>query len=461
MPTVIDLGKAKKLQKPGAFDDISDADLGRSIKLKFSQDNPGATSTPYDDFVDVPGDSFPRQKMPAGPEFSWRKAGLSMADQLPAAGAFTVGGIAGALATPESGGLATIPAAGAGAWVGGAGGAVARDMIHTAMGEPPVGSSPASEGTWQMGLTLAGELAAIPVKAAGKAVIESIIGPQGLSKTDAAAVMLREGIAATKGGYNKLVKKLFGISQDIKAATAASTMKYSTDSHVLAPAMQTLMEDAASSDIPTTTAAVYKQLGRRFLRENPAEIDATRLYQIKQSAGQKAAQLYKQISEGGMATDATRAELKYYKALADNARDLLHNGLDPMTNRPGIPGLANLDSRASELAATSERIAEAIGNKSGITTKMTNIGLRHAPAAVLGTGAATFVPAASWQDRVAHAGAGIALGEGLSDPRVVMALVNLIKQTPRGLMAAYNSPLRGTMPAVPDAFAPIVQPHRR
>lgn len=45
MKTIKDLGRAKKIQSPGKYDDISDEDLGRALKIKY----PGE----YDDFVDT------------------------------------------------------------------------------------------------------------------------------------------------------------------------------------------------------------------------------------------------------------------------------------------------------------------------------------------------------------------------------------------------------------------------
>ena len=402
------------------------------------------------------------------------EAGKWFGEALPGLVAGTVAGPAGAQGARLGVNLlgkqitARIPATIGGAMAGGTAGELGREglSISTGQGMPP--PSPAAEmvqnvapmpqqlaeGVAQGGLQSVGDLAAAPLRWAGKGFARLTLGPANM-KHDAAEVAMREGVPLSSRGLKKIQKTVADLGDKIRSHVGGRAIKVNVWNDLADPVQQELRQKAMMDDNPEIAlAAVENKMaqwlhdpengavflgwqrgpgGKRIPRINPtATIDAQRTYRIKQSTGNKVAKRWERDAWGTMdpiTAAKSRWESEFNEAMSNRARAIVHEA---------VPDIVALDKRASELLDLSDEIGRAI--KPGFTSQLLNMGLQHGPGVAMGAGALYSHGGSPFEKFIATGGA-LAAGEALSNPEIMRMLTGAVRQTPRAVNA-YSSGAR-------------------
>lgn len=308
MASLEDLGKELQAKYP-AYKNKDPLDLGRRAKAK----NP--------------------QKYAAYSESSKGSAIKTGLDLLPAVGGLAGGAIGGAGGTLFGLGVGGIPGAIGGATAGGAGGEALKQLLEHALtaggvqgveGPQSMGAAAGSigkEGAVQGALEGTGQ----GVFAAGRALAKPIYALGARVTPDIAKVAIQEGVAATKGGLNRLMSRI-GQAGDATRALVQGQTNYGTrisGLHLARQVFQDLAPDVAEQPIKSPTMYRLRRLVAQYVGDHPLTLTPTRVHVMKQRADQLASAVYAKLEKGLPVTAREEIEAKFNKAFADRAREVL------------------------------------------------------------------------------------------------------------------------------------------
>lgn len=435
MPTVLDLGAKVKAKYPGKYGDLTDQQVGQRVKLA----HPGA----YDDFVDTVTVREHTRGKARRPEASLRARENPIVQHLPDIGG-ALGGFAGGGAGPVSA---------AGGAVGGATGEAIRQLINDAQGlatgnlsGPQIPESPL-DAAQRIG-TAAGTQAAYNFAGQGLAKGAQFLGKPLMGAAlrftpEVAQTAIREGITATRAGVQKIMTRLGELGDRTTAMLRQSTARGNRFDPVvfLNGAEKSLADEVTGNRTPEVfhDVEMFRDLSSNFLRRNQGPLTPLELQNIKTAADAIATPLWKKIAQKEPITALDKAKAKWYKAVADHARDLLEQTtpemIDPVTRQPIT--LAEQNARTKALIELKKVIAP---EKMSALAQLVRPAISPLGRATGGAAAGAALPG----DKAHHAAEGAALGV-LTTPQALSwlalraqspILAHLLRQAPRAVGVA-------------------------
>lgn len=397
MPTLEDLGNELRAKYPQAYGDKDALDLGRRAKAKYP-------------------DKYAQYTDSAKSSKSALQTGL---DLLPAVGGLAGGAIGGAGGTLFGLGVGGIPGAIGGAAAGGAGGEALKQIgehIAGALGAQGIegpqtsGAAAASigkEGAVQGALEATGQGAF----AAGKAVAGPVYQIATRATPEVAKVALREGVAATSKGLERLMGRI-GQAGDATRRLVASATNYGTrldGIQLVKKVFSDLAPDVAEQPIKSPTMYRLRRLVMQYVGDNPNTLTPTRLHVMKQRADQLAGAVYAKIEKGLPVTAREEIEAKFNKAFADNARMYLEHTVN---------GYAESNARTQSLIKVKDAIWPTVQKGE---TALTGA-LRRAAAPAGGAAVGATVGALSSPEHTRGAVIGGLAGGALATPEIATQL---------------------------------------
>lgn len=364
-----------------------------------------------------------------------RKKGLgeTAAGLLPAAGGLVGGLVGGAGGTVFGLGFGGVPGAIGGAAVGGAGGEAAKQLVQRAMGlEAPETAGQAAlqigqEGATQGVLEGGGRAVSGLVQIGGRPLMQWAIK----STPEVARVAVREGILGTRKGLRKVLAKIGESADNTRVIIARATRRGSTyqSADIVTEVARRMMPDIAGQPLVSPDLRKLQAMSRMFLRDHPGLVPATMLQKIKQSADDLAAPIYATIARKEPITASQRLAARWYKELADHARELLE----------AIPGVQQSNARTAELIGVKEALEPVVRKGPGLGARIA--GRAAGPAIGATVGAA--IPGSA-AERTKRGLEGAVVGGLATSPAFLSylalgannpLLLTLLTQAPRGTQA--------------------------
>ena len=395
MPTIEELGRLTKAKYP-EYADMKDADVGRRVKAKFPNDYADFTGNDpgflQQAALAQQGMAEPQEAAPPKEPGFLQQAAHAGLMATPTILAGLVGGGAAALAAPLAAptlGVAPVAAGTAGAALGGHLGQNIVDAVQTARGHGPKSGADAAkrandEALMQGAYELGGRGLAKGASLAARPLMELAVK----FTPEVAQTALREGVAATTKGLDRLLKRIKESGDATRSLVEYATRKGQRyDGVAIArEAYQELAADFEKMPISNPTRKALAKYTKRFLKENGSDITPTRLHMMKQVSDDIADPILTAQKRGDMVAQGDLLWARWHKAFADRARITLDESIGkiPGSVEPSLYHVQN--RRTSQLLALKEAIWPQSTKQFSRTATMLRSVAR--PAAGAATGAA-------------------------------------------------------------------------
>ena len=368
-------------------------------------------------------------------------------------GGAALGGLLGAAAGAPTGPgeLATIPAGiyggrVAGASAGAATGKFLQNALGPAVGLPqaPLGEGVGKEALIQGGMTAVGVPVFSRVKGLGALAVAPKIGRgameiAGKLTPEAAQVAIREGIAATGAGAQKLMGKLGEAGKFTERLYRAATLRgvRFNPADIAHAAEQSVAPDLLARGLKPNAPELQALTKARddFIRRYKGAVNPEEMKKLVQYADEQAQPIYRKI-DNMMSMTNTPEEIKFWKAIADEGRLRLRALPDQATRRIGrvavSHGVREAEAHTQSLVMLKNELVDAVKDQPSAMAR-----ILRSRAGTAGTGALVGA-AMNPQNRYAGAAEGAAAGYGanlaLNNPTVLSHLAMLLND-PRLSMA--------------------------
>lgn len=300
-----------------------------------------------------------------------------------------------------------------------------------------MGNAATNQALYDMG----GQLTAGALKAGGKAAMNAAVR----FTPEAAQTAIREGIAVTKAGVNKLMGKIGEVGAQTKALVRrAANAGPLGGARVPTTQLADNVYSAVEAELKQQGVSQADFIKLRKIRDdftmnryNPPTLSLSRLHEIKQTAGQASASLHEKIARLEPVVPVDPVQQLWDKTMETRANEVLGNA---------VPGYREANARASQLIALKEIIAparqgESIGARAARAA--TSPGGRAVAGAVVGAGLPDQVlPGNRFQQALEGAAAG-----SLTSPQVLStlalilhnpAILGFARQAPRAVGGVYQ-----------------------
>jgi hypothetical protein len=376
---------------------------------------------------------------------------LNVADALP-----TVLGGGLAMAGGTFGGPVALPAAAAGAYVGGSTGGLIQKIIYNLGGFGTPRSTVAAEllgravpafnalpyetkeGLGQVGYELGGRAAAGAIKLAARPAAELVVGMRN-TRWQPAKTAIDYGIAFSHKGIEKIKTLIAPMAGQVERVLRGSNYRVDATKDILLPALNDIKEKMATSKVPQEVledlfGKVDPRTGRiktpgfvlRFATDpaNRGQVAAKRVWQLSKP-GPGVARRYLGRPAGQTFDVGKKAfwEQELDEAISNRARGLL---------RQAHPEIGDILDKESELLFLKRRINQHISGRGAVGLT------RRAPAAAAGVFGG-LAPAEDWETRRRNILLGLLAGHTVGNPAVLQWLTRAASQTPRAAAAAVDA----------------------
>ena len=383
-----------------------------------------------------------------------------------------LGGLAGAAAGAPTGPgeVATIPAGVyAGRTVGAGAGAATGKLLQNALGpmvglDPqPLGQGVGQEALLQGGITALGIPAFSKVALGGKAIrgtgAVSKLGQgamelAGRLTPDAAKIAIREGITATKGGFDALMERLGKAGEftdRLYELAGRRGVKFQMPDLATAAKQKVLPELQARGLAPDSPEIVgLENQANAWIKKHKTLLTPMQLKENIRSAGDDLAKLYKRLDRSKPITGTDLDEEQFLKAYVDEARAALRRLPDTGTRfMHGVrykQGVQEAEKYTSDLIKLKDELEPYVSKQGSLAARLLKHGGPRAGAAAVG---ATIGATTRPDNRLLGGAEGAAIGGlisspwllsriafGLSDPNLAMSLGQLA----RPVVSGFNQP---------------------
>lgn len=348
-----------------------------------------------------------------------------------------VGGFMGGTAGAAAGGVGAVPGAIGGAALGGAGGEAMRQHIGRAMGvEQPdtpqaALAAMAGEGAWQGGMQATGVGLAKGASAVAKPLMQAAMR----STPEVAKTALRTGVTATRKGLTKAGDVLKQHGARTASMVRQNVTRFDPQAF-LAGAEQSLATNLAANRTPASfvDAKTFQRLSSHFLRRNQGQMDAQALQKLKQMADQIAGPLWKKQARGEALTGVESAKARWYKAVADHAREQLEQTTPDIIEAGKRMSLREANALTGEVIEMRGHLGKQVRTAPGLGARIAG----HTAGPAIGGGVGYL---ATGHDPMGAVG-GALVGAGATSPAVLSMLAQLLnspaaasalQQVPRGI----------------------------